>query len=98
MKLPEEYIEKINKDVQIETFAPDFLAFSSVDGSDVYVFNNEGRIFLLPLIGMGSSIATEIAPSWSDFKSHIKKMHNKTTKNRFGHKMPSIVRATVRFF
>ena len=68
---PLEKIEQMNKDIEIETYAPGFVAFASDGGGEVFAFDKEGQIFLLPLVGMEPNKATKIAASWQEFKSHI---------------------------
>lgn len=70
---PLENIKKFNEDVEIEIYAPGFLAFASDGGGEVFVFDKEGKIYLLPLVGMEPSAASKIASSWQEFKLHIVK-------------------------
>ncbi|MGD9364559.1 MAG: SMI1/KNR4 family protein [Desulfobacteraceae bacterium] len=70
---PLENIEQMNKDIEIEKYAPGFVAFASDGGGEVFAFDKEGQIFLLPLIGMEPSTATKVASTWKEFKSHIVK-------------------------
>ncbi len=68
---PLENIEQMNKDIEIEKYAPGYVAFASDGGGEVFAFDSMGQIFLLPLVGMEPSVATKIASSWQEFKSHI---------------------------
>lgn len=68
---PLEEIDKLNKDIDIETNAPGFVAFASDGGGEVFVFDGEGQIYLMPMIGMEPSAAIKIASSWQEFKAHI---------------------------
>ncbi len=68
---PLDNIEQFNRDIEILVYAPEFVAFASDGGGEVFVFDQEGQIFLLPLIGMDPSAAIKVALSWQEFKSHI---------------------------
>lgn len=66
-------IEQMNRDIEIEKYAPGYVAFASDGGGEVFAFDNMGPIFLLPLVGMEPSVAIKIASSWQEFKSHMAK-------------------------
>lgn len=64
---PIERIEEFNKEIEIDKYAPGFLAFASDGGGEVFVFDEEGKIYLMPLIGMTPRDASLIADSWADY-------------------------------
>ena len=68
---PQDKVSEFNQDIEISNYAPDFIAFASNGGGDVYVFNSSGAIFLLPLVGMEPNAAISIANSWSELISHV---------------------------
>ncbi|GAA5445230.1 hypothetical protein Misp06_03428 [Microbulbifer sp. NBRC 101763] len=68
---PLDTIEKMNKDIGIVQAAPGFIAFACDGGGEVFVFDESGQIFILPLIGMEPGAAVKLASSWSEFETHI---------------------------
>ena len=68
---PIEFIEEMNKDVEMEKNAPGFLAFASDGGGELLAFDREGKVYSIPLIGMDSKSAVLIANSWQEYVSHI---------------------------
>ena len=70
---PIENIEKMNQEIEMQKYAPEYIAFASNGGGEIFAFNSNGEIFLLPLIGLKSEVAVKISSSWPDFCSHITK-------------------------
>lgn len=68
---PIENIPEYNQDIEIQTYAPEFIAFGSDGGGEAFVFDANGAIYLLPFIGMESEQAVKVASSWSEFLSHV---------------------------
>ena len=68
---PLDKIEKMNNDIGIAQDAPGFIAFACDGGGEVFVFDESGQIFILPLIGMEPSVAVKLASSWNEFETHI---------------------------
>ena len=68
--LPQDIAEN-NKDIQIEEFAPGFLAFAGNGGGEILAFNSQGEIFMLPLIGMEAHYAQKISNNWSELAGRI---------------------------
>ncbi len=64
-------IQELNNDIQINKYAPGFIAFASNGGGEVYAFDSAGEIFLLPLIGMANDTAIKVADSWQHFLNHV---------------------------
>ena len=64
-------IQELNNDIQINEYAPGFIAFASNGGGEVYAFDSAGEIFLLPLIGMANDTAIKVADSWQHFLNHV---------------------------
>jgi hypothetical protein len=65
-------IDQNNADIQIEEYAPGFIAFGGNGGGELLVFDKEGAVFMLPMIGMEPQYAQKIAASWQDFERHIR--------------------------
>ncbi|MCP3657870.1 SMI1/KNR4 family protein [Herbaspirillum sp.] len=64
-------ISEINSDIQIETYAPGFIAFAGNGGGEVLAFDERGGVHMLPLIGMAPEAAIRIADSFQDFASQF---------------------------
>ena len=75
---PLDLIEQFNTDIEISKHAPNYTAFTSDGGGEVFAFDKEGAIFLLPLIGMSPDDATKVAKSWNEYESNKMKMENKS--------------------
>ncbi|MCX8240236.1 MAG: SMI1/KNR4 family protein [Acidimicrobiales bacterium] len=72
---PLERIEEYNKEIEIEEYAPGYIAFGSDGGGEAFVFDDAGIIYLMPLIGMAPDEAIKVVDSWSEYE----KMKLKTT-------------------
>ena len=68
---PLENLSVVNKEIEIEEYAPGFVAFASDGGGEVFVFDHEGKIYLMPLIGMDSNEAMLVAECWKDYEKQI---------------------------
>jgi hypothetical protein len=64
-------IEEMNKEIQINEYAPGYFAFASNGGGEIYAFNSSGEIYILPLIGMSKDAAIKVADSWEHFLKHV---------------------------
>ncbi len=62
-------VDQFNQDIETATYVPGFLAFASDGGGEAYAFDNEGSVFMLPLIGMSPSNAIKVAKSWEAYES-----------------------------
>ena len=40
-------------------------------GNEVYVFDRQGKVYLLPLVGMSSDLAKKLADSWHEFTQKV---------------------------
>ncbi|PKG36902.1 SMI1/KNR4 family protein [Psychromonas sp. Urea-02u-13] len=69
---PLDQIIELNHEIEINKYAPGFIAFASNGSGDIYVFDSSGIVYLLPLIGMESEAVIKIANSWGDFLAHVK--------------------------
>jgi hypothetical protein len=61
-----EAIPANNSDIEIETLAPGFIAFAGNGGGEVLAFDATGAVHMLPMIGMASEYAIQVA---NDFES-----------------------------
>lgn len=64
---PLERIDEFNKEIEINEYAPGYLAFASDGGGEAFVFDSEGKIYLMPLVGMSPNDASMIAESWAEY-------------------------------
>jgi hypothetical protein len=55
-----------NRDIEIELLAPGFIAFAGNGGGEVLAFDTAGAVHMLPLIGLASDCAIQVA---NDFES-----------------------------
>jgi hypothetical protein len=62
-----EDIPQQNKAIQIDVYAPGFLAFAGNGGGEVLAFDATGTVYMLPLIGMGPEQAIKVADSFAQF-------------------------------
>jgi hypothetical protein len=68
---PLDEIQRNNVDVEIEVYAPGFLAFGGDGGGELLAFDHAGAVFMLPMIGMAPDCATRIADSFSDLATRF---------------------------
>ena len=70
---PEEEMEQLNREYQVETYAPGFYGFAGDGGGEMYAFGPDGAVYALPLIGMEAKVAKRLAGSWTELESRILK-------------------------
>lgn len=56
-----------NSDLEIEMYAPGFIAFAGNGGGEVLAFDEKGSVYMLPLIGMEPEAAIRIADNFQEF-------------------------------
>lgn len=66
-------VEQLNGDYHVSEFAPGFLGFGSSGGGELLAFDSEGRVFMLPMVGMSPDQARPVADSWSEFIARIER-------------------------
>lgn len=64
---PLEDIKQLNEDIEISNLAPGFIAFGGDGGGEIFAFNSSGEVFLLPLVGLASDSARQVASSWTEY-------------------------------
>ena len=67
---PEE-LEEINRDYELQEYAPDFISFGGNGGGELLVVNDQGEVFYIPAIGMSPDTAIKIAASLQEFKGYM---------------------------
>ena len=60
-----------NADVEIEAYAPGFLAFGGDGGGELLAFDETGAVFMLPMIGMAPDCAIRIADSFLELATRF---------------------------
>jgi hypothetical protein len=60
-----------NADIQIQEYAPGFIAFAGNGGGEVLAFNEAGEVFMLPLIGMAPDSAIQVAGSFAELAARF---------------------------
>ena len=68
-----EEIPSNNTDIEIQEYAPGFVAFAGDGGGEVLAFDVSGAVFSLPLVGMEPRYATKVANSFSELKARFEK-------------------------
>ena len=64
-----------NRDLSINEFLPNFVAFGGDGGNELYTFkinSDETRIFMIPMIVMNEEDAIDIAENFTEFVNLIK--------------------------
>jgi len=64
-------IERLNLDLQTGKFIPGYTAFATDGGNELYAFDKNGNIWLIPMIALSIVDATFVAHSWDEFILHI---------------------------
>lgn len=62
-----EDIPQENKAIEMNVYAPGFLAFAGNGGGEVFAFDAVGAVYMIPLIGMEAEQAIKIADSFAEF-------------------------------
>ena len=68
---PFEEIAKNNSDVEIEMYAPGFVAFGGNGGGELLVFDSAGTVFMLPMVGMSPNCAIPIAANFQELVNRL---------------------------
>lgn len=69
---PEE-LEELNKDYELNEYAPGFITFGGNGGGELLVTDSNGSVFYMPAIGMAPDTAIKIACSLKEFKGYMQK-------------------------
>jgi len=68
---PPDEVERWNREYHVEEFAPGFLGFGSSGGGELLAFDADGRVVMIPVVGMSPNEARPVADSWSEFVERI---------------------------
>lgn len=64
-------ISRSNSEVEIEKYAPGFIAFGGNGGGELLVFDSTGAVFMLPMIGMEPDCAIRVAETFEELISRF---------------------------
>jgi hypothetical protein len=62
-----EDIPRENKAIEMDIYAPGFLAFAGNGGGEILAFDAAGAVYMIPLIGMEAEQAIKVANSFAEF-------------------------------
>ena len=68
---PLDKLADYNADVEIEVYAPGFIAFGGDGGGELLAFDVSGAVVMLPMIGMKLRYATRVADSFQDLAARF---------------------------
>lgn len=60
-----------NSEVEIEKYAPGFIAFGGDGGGELLAFDADGVVYMLPMIGMESDCAMRIAETFEELEGRL---------------------------
>ncbi len=60
-------IDRLNREYEVAEFARGFTGFGSSGGGEMLAFDGQGRIVMIPFVGMDPNEAVLIAESWDQF-------------------------------
>ena len=70
---PPDEIEELNRNYEVQQYAPGFLGFGSSGGDEMLAFNKHGAVVMIPFIGMASDLTKPVARSWREFVKRIER-------------------------
>lgn len=62
-----------NSEIEIQEYAPGFVAFAGDGGGEVLAFDASGAVFMLPLVGMEPSCAIKVAGSFRELEARFER-------------------------
>jgi hypothetical protein len=72
----EDEVTSANKEIEVQMYAPGFVAFAGDGGGEIYAFDEAGAVFMLPMIGMESGAAIKLSGDFLEFAQGFQ--HNPT--------------------
>ena len=64
-------IEESNRTLGVPSYAPGFIGFGGNGGGEMLAFDEQGAVYMIPLIGMSKKDATKICDNWHAFVEQI---------------------------
>jgi hypothetical protein len=68
---PLDELERWNREYQVHEYAPGFVGFGSSGGGEMLAFDADGRVVMIPFIGMSPDEVWPVADSWNEFVKGI---------------------------
>lgn len=62
-----------NSDIEIQDYAPGFIAFGGDGGGEVLAFDASGAVFMLPMVGLDPQYAIKVASSFAELEARFEK-------------------------
>jgi hypothetical protein len=69
---PVAQLAELNAAYKTDDFVPGFTGFGSNGGGEIFAFDAEGGIFMIPFVPMETQSAVKIAGSWNEFQKMMK--------------------------
>ena len=63
----EDEVATANSEMDVNVYAPGFVAFAGNGGGEIYAFDTGGAVFVLPMIGMEPDAAIKVADDFLEF-------------------------------
>ena len=60
-------VTNANAEIEVDVYAPGYVAFAGNGGGEVYAFDATGAVFMLPMIGMEPAAAIHVAKDFLEF-------------------------------
>ena len=62
----EDEVVTVNSEMDVDVYAPGFVAFAGNGGGEIYAFDTGGAVFMLPMIGMEPEAAIKVADDFPE--------------------------------
>jgi hypothetical protein len=69
---PAGQLAELNAAYKTQEFVPGFWGFGSNGGGELFAFDANGCVFMIPFVPMEEKAAVKIADSWNDFQKTMK--------------------------
>ncbi|MBD9668011.1 SMI1/KNR4 family protein [Variovorax sp. VRV01] len=69
----EDEVATANSEMDVDVYAPGFVAFAGNGGGEIYAFDTVGAVFMLPMIGMGPEAAIKVADDFLELARVFKR-------------------------
>lgn len=70
----EDEVTSANAEIEIDVYAPGYIAFAGDGGGEVYVFDAKGAVLMLPMIGMDPTAAIHVAGDFLEFARRFQRV------------------------
>jgi len=69
---PADQLDERNAAYKTQEFVPGFWGFGSNGGGELFAFDSQGSVFMIPFVPMEAKSAVKIADSWKSFDTMMK--------------------------